>query len=156
MHGVELADDLMSDPIRLGFIQRALDSASLIIQTQFESETFRQSFHYTMDYNGTPTYYAIGFILKALPIAHEFVDCKRLLVMLQQAARMFEQAGAIDAANELRTDGERLAALTQTVVSPEVFTNSEAPFPTLFDIPSFFDEMVWDDDFPALGTLPLD
>lgn len=48
MHGVELSSDLMSDPIRLGFIQRALDSASLIIQTQFESETFRKSFHYTM------------------------------------------------------------------------------------------------------------
>lgn len=63
---------------------------------------------------------------------------------------MFEQAGAIDAANELRTDGERLAALTQTVVSPEVFTNSEAPFPTLFDIPSFFDEMVC-----IFGVLPL-
>lgn len=62
--------------------------------------------------------------------------------MLQQAARMFEQAGAIDAANELRIDGEKLAALTRTVVSPEVFTNSETPFPTLFDIPSFFDEMV--------------
>lgn len=61
--------------------------------------------------------------------------------MLQQAARMFEQAGAIDAANELRADGERLAALTRTVVSPEVLT-SETPFPTLFDIPSFFDEMV--------------
>jgi hypothetical protein len=62
--------------------------------------------------------------------------------MLQQAARMFEQAGAIDAANELRIDGEKLAALTRTVVSPEIFTNSETPFPTLFDIPSFFDEMV--------------
>ncbi|KUL85970.1 hypothetical protein ZTR_06494 [Talaromyces verruculosus] len=156
MHGVESAEDLISDPIRLGFIQGALDSASLIIQTQFESEAFRQSFHYTMDYNGTPTYYAISFILKAIPIAHQFVDCKGLLVMLQQAARMFEQAGAIDAANELRIDGEKLAALTQTVVSPEVFNNLETPFPTLFDIPSFFDEMIWDDDFPALGTLPFD
>lgn len=48
MHGVESAEDLISDPIRLGFIQRALDSASLIIQTQVESEAFRQSFHYTM------------------------------------------------------------------------------------------------------------
>jgi hypothetical protein len=94
--------------------------------------------------------------------------------MLQQAARMFEQAGAIDAANELRIDGERLAALTQTVVSPEVYTSSETRFPMLFDIPSFFDEMVcmlacyllremtdrriqvWDDDFPELGTLPFD
>jgi hypothetical protein len=48
MHGVDSADDLISDPIRLGFVQRALDSASLIIQTQYESEAFRQSFHYTM------------------------------------------------------------------------------------------------------------
>lgn len=48
MHGVESPEDLMSDPIRLGFIQRALDSATLIIQTQFESETFRQSLYYTM------------------------------------------------------------------------------------------------------------
>jgi hypothetical protein len=48
MHGVESAEELLSDPTRIGFIQRALDSASLIIQTQYESEAFRQAFRYTM------------------------------------------------------------------------------------------------------------
>ncbi|OKL58576.1 hypothetical protein UA08_06004 [Talaromyces atroroseus] len=111
-----------------------------------------------MDYNGSPTYYAISFILKALPVAHGFVDSKRLLTNLQQAAHMFEQAGAIDAANEVRRDGERIAVLTQTVLSPEAFENpaGDMPLPALFDIPSFFGEMGWDEDFPALDTFAFD
>lgn len=48
MHGVESAEELISDPSRIGFIQRALHSASLLIQTQFESKAFRQAFRYTM------------------------------------------------------------------------------------------------------------
>lgn len=57
---------------------------------------------------------------------------------------MFEQAGAIDAANEIRRDGDRVAALTQTVLSPEVVENpvADTQLPILFDIPSIFDEMV--------------
>jgi hypothetical protein len=97
---------------------------------------------------------------------------------LQQAAQLFEQAGAIDAANEVRRDGDRVAALTQTVLSPEEYENpvEDTPLPALFDIPSFFGEMVrlfyiirtfnaavfnsskqgWDEDFPALDTLPFE
>lgn len=48
LQGMGSVDDLSSDPVRIGFIQRALESASLMIQTQYESPDFRRSFKYTM------------------------------------------------------------------------------------------------------------
>lgn len=48
MNEVHSADDLTWDPARIAYIQKALDSASLIIQTQFESVKFRKAFQYTM------------------------------------------------------------------------------------------------------------
>ncbi|CAI7636475.1 unnamed protein product [Penicillium glandicola] len=158
LQGVGSENDLSSDPARIEFIQRALDSASLIIQTQYESDQFRQAFHYTMDYFGTPTYYAISFILKAVPLAYNFIDCRRLLGRVRQAAHMFQEAGALDAANELRQSVDRIAAATQTVLSPEAEAlenpGIEIPLNRLFDIPNFIDEMAWDDDFPTLGMFP--
>lgn len=47
MHGVESADDFL-DASRQAFVQKALDSAALLIQTQFESETFRRDIRYTI------------------------------------------------------------------------------------------------------------
>ncbi|OQD97180.1 hypothetical protein PENSOL_c013G06366 [Penicillium solitum] len=156
LQGVGSAEDLSSDPARIEFIRRALDSASLIIQTQYESHEFRRSFYYTMDYFCTPTYYAISFIFKALPLAYNFVDSQRLLARVRQAAQMFQQGGSLDAANELRQGVDRIGALTQTVLSPESLENpgAEIPLNVLFDIPSFIDEMAWDDDFPTLGMFP--
>ncbi|CAI7604995.1 unnamed protein product [Penicillium discolor] len=156
LQGVGSAEDLSSDPARIEFIRRALDSASLMIQTQYESHEFRRSFHYTMDYFCTPTYYAISFIFKALPLAYNFVDSQRLLARVRQAAQMFQQGGSLDAANELRQSVDRIGALTQTALSPESLENpgAEIPLNVLFDIPSFIDEMAWDDDFPTLGMFP--
>ncbi|KGO46783.1 hypothetical protein PEX1_001800 [Penicillium expansum] len=155
LQGVGSVDELTSDPARVEFIQRALDSASLIIQTQYESDEFKRAFQYTMDYFCTPTYYAISFIFKALPLAYNFVDSQRLLARVRQAAHMFQQAGAYDAANELRQGVDRIGALTQTILSPESLDPEiEIPLNALFDIPSFIDEMAWDDDFPTLGMFP--
>lgn len=42
------ADDLKSDPVRIEFIRRALESASLMIETQHESTNFRRSFKYSI------------------------------------------------------------------------------------------------------------
>ena len=167
MHGVNSEDDLTSDPARIPYIRKALDSAGLIIQTQFESNMFRQAFRYTMvrlknpffidihllisnlcylsqDYSGTPTYYAISFILKAIPAAHRHIDCHALFTRLRQAAQMFEQGGAADVASELRQDAERIAVLTQIDLSPGGIENpaAEIPVAALFGIPNFFDEMV--------------
>lgn len=56
---------------------------------------------------------------------------------------MFQQAGAYDAANELRQGVDRIGALTQTILSPESLDPEiEIPLNALFDIPSFIDEMV--------------
>ncbi|CEJ61253.1 hypothetical protein PMG11_09790 [Penicillium brasilianum] len=156
LQGMGSVDDLSLDPVRIGFIQRALDSASLMIQTQYESPGFRRSFKYTMDYSGIPAYYAILFILKALPLAHSFVDSRHLLTRVQQAAEMFEEAGAQDTANELRRDSDLLAELTQTALSPRVAQNSSSDIQLseLFDIPNFLEEMTWDENFPALGIFP--
>ncbi|KAJ5578606.1 uncharacterized protein N7459_007570 [Penicillium hispanicum] len=156
LQGMESVEDLRSDPARIEFVQRALDSASLMIQTQHESPAFRRALKYTIDFSGIPSYYAISFILKALPLAHSFVDTPHLLTRVEQAAEMFAEAGAQDTANELRRDINRMAALTQTVLSPRVVQDSsgDVPLSELFDIPSFMEEMTWDENFPALGIFP--
>ncbi len=123
----------------MGFIQKAIDSASLLIQTQFESEDFRGGLRYTIvrtkpkspdprsaalfillifsqDYNGTPTYQASGFIMKALGAEYARLDCRKPIAALLQAAQMFEQAGAAEVAAEIRREQERLALLSQTVI----------------------------------------
>lgn len=48
LHNIESAADLEQDSIRVTFIRTALDNASLLIQTQFESEAFGRDFRYTM------------------------------------------------------------------------------------------------------------
>lgn len=95
------------------------------------------------DYFCTPTYYAISFIFKALPLAYNFVDSQRLLARVRQAAQMFQQRGALDAANELRQGVDRIGALTQMALSPGLLENpgAEIHLNVLFDIPSFIDEM---------------
>lgn len=91
-----------------------------------------------------PLYYAISFILKALPLAYSFVDPRRLLTRVEQAAEIFDEGGAQDTANELRRDRDRIAALTQTVLTPRTIQNpsGDIPLGELFDIPSFIEDMV--------------
>jgi hypothetical protein len=82
--------------------------------------------------------------LKALPLAYSFVDPRHLLNRVEQAAEIFEEGGAQDTANELRRDSDRIAALTQTVLSRRAIQSSDGDIPLseLFDIPSFIEEMV--------------
>ena len=57
---------------------------------------------------------------------------------------MFADAGAQDTADELRQDINRIAALTQTALSPQIVQDSSGYNPPgeLFDIPNFLEEMV--------------
>jgi hypothetical protein len=61
---------------------------------------------------------------------------------------MFEEAGALDAAKEVRQELERVALLTQTILSPLEYGGDAPPEPALegstalFDIPSFLDAAV--------------
>jgi hypothetical protein len=76
---------------------------------------------------------------------------------------MFEQAGAVDAANDMRQELERLATLTETYMSPETHGSLEAGIPVdgLFDIPNFLDQAVsypfrvcgWQDDRSSLISI---
>jgi hypothetical protein len=82
--------------------------------------------------------------LKALPLAYSFFDSRRLLIRVEQAAEIFEEGGAQDTANELRRDSDRIAVLTQTVLTPRAIQNPSGyvTLSELFDIPSFIEEMV--------------
>ncbi|KAL3449854.1 hypothetical protein BJX65DRAFT_272071 [Aspergillus insuetus] len=159
LHGIP-PDGSAPDRNRVFFIQRALDNACLLVRVQFESESFRQRLRYTIDYNGTSTYQAINFILKALPAAYQDLKCDEALTALRQAAEMFEQAGATDAAREVRRERKRMALLTQTVLSSPEDANSMPDLATLngelFDIPNFLDAATWDEPFPTLDLYMLD
>lgn len=52
LHGAELIEGEL-DPVRLGFVKTALASACLLLQTQWESRSFRRAFRYTI----------VGFLL---------------------------------------------------------------------------------------------
>ncbi|KAL5332525.1 hypothetical protein BJX70DRAFT_392914 [Aspergillus crustosus] len=140
LQDIESAEDLTSDAARMKYIERALESACLIIQTQYNSTELRKFFHYTMDYMGTPAYYAIGFILKALPRIYPHVDCQKPLMRLHQAAQIFEEGGNLEATDQLRRDEARLTLLTQTEMGVDVDVMAMAS-ETLFDVPSFLSEM---------------
>lgn len=57
---------------------------------------------------------------------------------------MFEQAGAVDAASDIRREQDKLAMRTNTILSPEILEHDYADRASnaLFDIPSFWDEAV--------------
>lgn len=105
------------------------------------------------------------------------MDCVKAFAALRQAAQIFEEAGALEAANELRREQERVALATQTILSPLEVGGSMLPTDTddtiLFDIPNFLDAAVslsygiilqlytntsqtWDEPFPVLNTYTLD
>ncbi|VUC25571.1 unnamed protein product [Clonostachys rosea] len=153
LHGLEATGDF-SNGKYLAFVQKAFDSALLLIRTQWESDQFREGLRYTMDYNGYTTYYAINFILNAMTIAHMHLKHGNVFEMLQRAAQMYEQAGAVEAANEVRRERERIADLTQTAITPQAVASVgaiEAENPVLYDISSFLDEATWDEEFPTLN-----
>jgi len=147
MHGMPPVGD-SPDVNRLSFIQEALNNAVLLLQTQFASADFRRQLRYTVDYNGVTTYHAVNFILKAMTVAHIYLNHGKAFVALGQAALMFEEAGAVEAAREVRQEQERVALLTQTTLSPLEYDSSAPSEPaleecaTLFDIPSFLDAAV--------------
>ncbi|KAJ9151755.1 Fungal transcriptional regulatory protein, N-terminal [Pleurostoma richardsiae] len=159
LHGVEQGSDI-TDPNRLSCIRKAVDGACLLLRTQFESLDFRRRLRYTIDYNGVTTYYSVNFIINALTAAHKYLDHRKAFLSLRQAAQMFEEAGAVEAANEVRREQDRLVLLTQTVLSPEenqgVTSPSGPEEAALFDIPSFLDAATWDEQFPSLSMYILD
>lgn len=165
LYGVRPDSDA-PDKTRIDYIQQALNSAILVIRTQYDSPALRKGLRYTMvslplpqicllqialklaqDYNGVTAYNAINFIFKAMNAAHNHLNYSMVFPILHQAAEMFEQAGAVEAANNIRHEQDRLAMMTNTVLSPEVLEHgaAEREANALFDIPSFWDE--------AVGTL---
>ncbi|KAI4604168.1 hypothetical protein KJ359_000296 [Pestalotiopsis sp. 9143b] len=153
-----IGDSSTPDNIRLEYVQQALDHAILVIRTQCDSPALRKGLRYTMDYNGITTYNAINYILKAMTVAHQYLNYSVVFPALHQAAQMFEEAGSVEAANDIRREQDRLAMLTSTVLSPEVLEhgNAEREANELFDIPSFWDEANWDDAFPEMNVYTLD
>ncbi|KAH8669088.1 hypothetical protein BX600DRAFT_497041 [Xylariales sp. PMI_506] len=157
LHGIESTDG-GSDSIRLDFLQKALDNALLVLQTQYGSEMFRARFRYAVDYTGTTTYTAISIIVRVVTAAYQHLDHSRVFPTLYQAARMFEEAGFVDVANDIRREQENLAALTNTILSSEnyEFTGDDANSNRLFDIPSFLDEATLDNVFPQINLYALE
>ncbi|KAF7516461.1 hypothetical protein G7054_g14143 [Neopestalotiopsis clavispora] len=157
LYGVQQDSDA-PDRIRLGYVQEALDSAILVIRTQCDSPALRKGLRYTMDYNGITTYNAINYILKAMTVAHQYLNYSMVFPALHQAAQMFEGAGSVDAANDIRKEQDKLAMLTNTVLSPEVLEhgNADREANQLFDIPSFWDEANFEDAFPEMNVYTLD
>lgn len=155
LHGAEkLGSD--ADPVRQEFIRKALASACLVIQTLWESYSYRDALRYTIDYNGTTMFYASNFITKAIHAQPAVVKANDgCLTALLQAAQVFEQAGALDVASELRREREKFAASTNIVLSPEPPPESVNDVP-LFDIPSFLDKPLWDSAFPLINNYMLE
>lgn len=80
------------------------------------------------DYKGVPTYQAISFILKAIPAAHQYLQCGESVTALHQAAQMFDEAGCADAARDVRREQKRIAQLTQIILPEPTDNNSAAGF----------------------------
>lgn len=109
------------------------------------------------DYKGVPTYQAISFILKAIPAAHQYLQCGESVAALHQAAQMFEEAGCADAARDVRREQKKIAQLTQIILPQPTDSNSAAGFASstnshtidgrtpgtgVLDIPTFLDTAV--------------
>ncbi|KAH6967825.1 hypothetical protein BKA56DRAFT_597241 [Ilyonectria sp. MPI-CAGE-AT-0026] len=159
LHSIESAADLGQDSTRIAFICTALDNASLLIQTQFESEAFRRDFRYTISYNGTTTFHASSFILKAIAVAYQHIDCQKYLTRLRQAAQLFDLAGAVELANDLRRGREKLGDITETILTPDMGLDvapEDVLNSALFDIPTFLDGAAWESDFPSLDMFIFD
>ncbi|PYH48086.1 fungal specific transcription factor domain-containing protein [Aspergillus saccharolyticus JOP 1030-1] len=130
------------DPNRIPFLQIALDSTCLLLQTQFESKDFRQMLPYSGDYNLVTTYHAIDFIPKALRVSRGVVNGGLVLLRLRQGAQMLEEAGATVAASEVR---EEVQLLEQTMQASSPLEGAAAELDqavgeTLFDIPNLLSE----------------
>lgn len=108
---------------------------------------------------------------------HSHLNYSLVFTALHQAAQMYEEAGAIEAAQDIRREEEKLARMTNTVLSPEILEDAESRRESnpLFDIPSFLNEAVrnppphqslktttdasrqnWFDSFPELNVYSLD
>lgn len=79
-------------------------------------------------------------------MAYQHIDCKKYLLGLRQAAQLFELAGAVDLANDLRRGLEKLGDLTETTLTPDIDWNvppqEDVLDGALFDIPMFWDGAV--------------
>ncbi|OJJ97590.1 hypothetical protein ASPACDRAFT_45682 [Aspergillus aculeatus ATCC 16872] len=130
-----------ADTNRMAFVQKALDSACLLLQTQFESKEFRQMLPYSGDYNLVTTYYALEFMPRALEFARGAVNCGLVLSRLRQGAQLLEEAGAAESANSVRSELRVLEQVVRTSLPPEglVAEMDQAAGESLFDIPNLLD-----------------
>ncbi|KAH8681944.1 hypothetical protein BX600DRAFT_32921 [Xylariales sp. PMI_506] len=141
LHGVDSHPTGPFDKARLAFTEKALDSANLLIETKYESPTFRRQFRYAIDYNGRALYQASNFMLKALAVIYQELDCTKYLASLRKASQIFEESGAIEAASDIKRQHEHLAVLMQTPLYADTdleFIDNNLGAGDLFDIPSFF------------------
>ncbi|RAH76531.1 hypothetical protein BO86DRAFT_451604 [Aspergillus japonicus CBS 114.51] len=140
LHG-KVSQHGSADTNRVAFIQKALDSACLLLQTQFESKEFRQMLPYSGDYNLVTTYYAIEFMPKALEVASAAVNCELVLSRLRQGAQLLEEAGAAESASKVRDELHMLKQVMRTSLPPEglVADLDQAAGESLFDIPNLLD-----------------
>ncbi|PYI31842.1 hypothetical protein BP00DRAFT_473995 [Aspergillus indologenus CBS 114.80] len=140
LHG-KVSQHVSADTDRVAFIEKALDSACLLLQTQFESKEFRQMLPYSGDYNLVTTYYAIEFMLKALEVASGAVNCGLVLSRLRQGAQLLEEAGAAESADKVRDELHMLEQVMRTSLPPEglVADLDQAAGESLFDIPNLLD-----------------
>ncbi|PYI19536.1 hypothetical protein BO99DRAFT_384308 [Aspergillus violaceofuscus CBS 115571] len=140
LHG-KVSQHGSADTNRVAFIQKALDSACLLLQTQFESKEFRQMLPYSGDYNLVTTYYAIEFMPKALEVASAAVNCGLVLSRLRQGAQLLEEAGAAESASKVRDELHMLKQVMRTSLPPEglVADLDQAAGESLFDIPNLLD-----------------
>ncbi|RAH65885.1 fungal specific transcription factor domain-containing protein [Aspergillus aculeatinus CBS 121060] len=131
-----------ADTNRMAFIQKALDSACLLLQTQFESKEFRQMLPYSGDYNLVTTYYAIEFMSKALEVASGAVNSGLVLSRLRQGVQLLEEAGAAESADKVRNGLRVLEQVMRTSLPPEGLVGEidQAAGESLFDIPNLLDK----------------
>lgn len=141
LHGKE-SQHGSADTNRMAFIQKALDSACLLLQTQFESKEFRQMLPYSGDYNLVTTYYAIEFMSKALEVASGAVNCGLVLSRLRQGVQLLEEAGTAESAAKARNGLRVLEQVMRTSLPPEGLVGEidQDAGESLFDIPNLLDE----------------
>lgn len=78
-------------------------------------------------------------------MAYQHIDCQKYLTRLRQAAQLFELAGAVELANDLKRGREKLGDITETILTPDMdldVTPEDALNSALFDIPTFLDGTV--------------
>ena len=150
LHGVK-PGEYIDDPSRILFIQKAVDSAKLILRTQLESTKFRRALRYAVvsmkssslqciatniiqDYLGTSIDLAVNFLLKAVTAVHCHLDIHGINRILGQVIKMFDEAEIPDSAKYVRGISETISEITHTTLSPRDQPPDIEDHGVLFDV----------------------